>query len=498
MISNLSNNNNNNNNMVVYAYSFSIILHEILGYAIYSKPELRDKLLGAYAANKVSYSLRKFRLFYQVKSVKNVILTTERRLINMVVISFDVELTKSTTITFTTLKENKIIDDYYIEKEYRRYIDSNNFLLFKKLKISCNDFSNINFVTREIEILFRDYRLCINLTRDTYTIQYKKRISHKEMFVKQTLTREMLFSSIEGPILTEPLYVLNKHDEVIGIASFFDSSNITIKTLYLEKNATTLYQRICPDDYTKSYPFILECEISSQEFNRNKSIDDYFNLGWRLNASLPFIAKRAHNVLPKSSKPKHISNQNAYIEKRKHSRRALFYLKFDGILATLIFYNNHFVLYNSTFSYSYIHTLPENVVYILKDYKFLVESNLYSVVVPTGLPKPNPLVIIDIQTSTFTAFKRMKIIQHLRKALASYLYPYYIFFQGEITCDDDYGKKTKLTSSNIPLLHNNIYEVILDNKNKNKIKQIIRPRPDKCKPNSTKLINVVFKLLNVT
>ena len=465
-------------------YDFSLILHEIIGNALCGRPTLLNKLLAAYASNKISAAGDFCKTIY----VENITISTERRLINKVIVSFRAKLRK-------TGNEFEITNDVYrvIEREYRKRVDSSHPYLHKKLNNSCNDFSDMKFISREIEILFRDYRLCINLAFDTYTIQYKKINSAREEFLNETLTREVLFTSTEGSIFSEPLYVINKKKEIVSVASFLECSNVAIKTLYLEKGPIKLYQRICPDNYTKSYPFSLECETSSENFNASY-LRDYFELSWRLDAFLPKNTS-IKSILPKSSKPIHILNQYEYALTTKP---ALMYLKFDGVPATLIFHNDHFILYTKQFSSSFIHTLPKKVIYILKDYKFLVEANLYSTKKQRGgLPKPNPLVIIDIQTSTLTAFERMTILQHLRSKLSIYLYDYYIFFQGEILPNSQYGINKKPEKQRaIKLCDNHIYEVILSRRDKRRVRRIIRARPDKSKPNSSKLINTVFELLS--
>ena len=462
---------------------FNLLLPETLAHAIWNKPVLLDKLLKAYAAHKFSaIKSRKSQrdYYYETVCINNVKISTERRLINNMIISFSAKLKE---ISPPPLLEEK----YVIEKEYRRFINSSHPLIINKLNVSCNDFSDMKFLSREIEILFKNYRCCINLQNDTFTIQYKKKLYVNEVYLTKTLTREILFTSIEGPILIEPTFVVNKENknEILGIASFLESSNIAIKTVYLEKGPTKLYQRICPDDYTKSYPFILEYEIN----DKNELEKDYFELGWRLNATLPKFNNNTTR-LSKSSKPMHVLNQNDFY---KENQKCL--LKFDGISSTLQFYTHHFIIYNTTFSSSFNHTLPPKISYILKDYKFLVEYNLYT---PSNknnkLIKPNPLVIIDIQTRTLNAIERMKQIQRLRNNMASYLYDYYIFFQGEISGGDGIDNPAHDDDDHHTTLKDGaIYEVTL--RDKFNIARIIRERSDKTKPNSSKVVDTISKLL---
>ena len=502
---------------------FDLVLHEILGNVLMCRLNLRDKLLKAYAAQK--YSMLKkvpYLNFYIAQSINNVTLTTNRNLINYVNISFNaglIKLSESESKTFSVFDDK---NQYTTEKECRRYIDANHPLIVNKLGCSANDFSNMTFITREIEILFNDYRLVINPVSEDYSIQYKKKLNKKTIFRCDTLTLEVLYSSIEGQTHINSNFIITNHNKseqvntndifaqgayVMGLASFLDCKNIAVKTIYFKSNDTVLYQRILPDNYTKSHPFVLENEypldykfthpIIPLDINPEGKPVDLIEFGflfywasWKLNARLPNLQN--NGIIASSSKPIHTVDS---IEKFDHR-----FLKFDGIPATLKFYAHHFVIMNSISSNSFQHSLTKPIVHSLRDFYFLVESNLYeSEISNSKLEKPLPLVIIDLHTTAFNATRRMNIIQVLRQKFAKYLYDYFIFFQGEIQItdkknNDDNNVNNNNNISKQNLIHNEIYETRLSSENK--VEYIIKRRKDKLQPNSRKLVNVINQLNN--
>ena len=582
---NNNNNNNNNNNKNddnnddTTRYEFSLPLHETLGWALFtwrrSLTNLGEKLLSAYASQKYSMA-RNDGVFYTTSSkLINPSLTTDKRLSNMVIITFEAIFIKASSNNDCLIYERP--EKMLKEKEYRRYVDDSHPLLIQKLGgHGCNDLSNMKFHSREIHIYFNDYRLMINVKDDTFYIQYKKFIEKKECFLVPTLTREILYTSDEGPAYTEPRFIVSQRGKtIIGVASFLDCRNFCVKTVYAQyKESICLYQRVQPDNFSQSYPFVLECEL---DYDDDNDINDeekklilykFFDIGCQLDAT---VSKRKNHhyggcddnnnndgllnhSLAVSSKPVH----KATIPRRKNGG-GFFFPKFDGVPATLIFFPHHFVIRNAIKSDSFEHSLPRKIYYILKDYKFLVESDLYVSKYKKEenlcLNRPNPLVIIDIQTTAFTAEKRMSIIQILRNCLAKFLYEYFIFFQGE-DCDgvlttattpkaaaaaaavvmsdggkedeeeeedkdkddeDDYdgeekekeelniiqkkkkrdnrGKKIiKRDDLSLLLSKGVIYEVKLSLDNKRIINKVIKPRRDKFKANSSKMVDLIWKI----
>ena len=578
-----NNNNNNNNNKNDddnddTRYEFSLPLHETLGWALFtwrrSLTNLGEKLLSAYASQKYSME-RNDGVFYTTSSkLINPTLTTDKRLSNMVIITFEA-IFKASNNNDCLIYERP--EKMLKEKEYRRYVDDSHPLLIQKLGgHGCNDLSNMKFHSREIHIYFNNYRLMINVKDDTFYIQYKKFIEKKECFLAPTLTREILYTSDEGPAYTEPRFIVSKRGKtIIGVASFLDCRNFCVKTIYAKyKESICLYQRVQPDDFSKSYPFVLECELDHHgnddddiiinDEEKKLILYKFFDIGCQLDAT---VSKRKNHYgcgggggdnnnndgllnhsLAVSSKPVH----KATIPRGKNGG-GFFFPKFDGVPATLIFFPHHFIIRNAIKSESFEHSLPRKIYYILKDYKFLVESDLYVSKYKKEenlcQNRPNPLVIIDIQTTAFNAEKRMSIIQILRNCLAKFLYEYFIFFQGEdcdgvLTAtattttpkaavavgdggkedeeeeeekdkeekyenDDEDGeekekeelniikkKKKRDNKDDLSLLLSKgvIYEVKLSLGNKRIINKVIKPRRDKFKANSSKMVDLIWKI----
>ena len=473
---------------------FELVLHEMLGNILMCRRELMTKILKAYASQK--FSMLKTSggaALYVAETVEKVNLTTNRSFIQCVIVSFESRLRMvqgPDTQQYICTEDKR---NLCVERECRRHIDSSHPLLVEKLGVSCNDFSNLTFLSRQVEILHQDYRLVINPATDSYSIQYKKKLRMKTIFRPDLLTLEALYFSHEGKVFTDAIFVATDHVTLIGLASFLDSRDLAVKTVYFEKNNTTLYQRICPDNYTRSYPFTLENEFPPDfKYEESKVGSLFFWAAWTLDARVPTLP--GNGVVSASSKPIHT------VEKCEEPTHR--YSKFDGVPATLTFFSHHFVVTNSVCSQSFEHSLDRPVVHILQDYFFLVESNLYVSDIPVlGPDKPLPMVIIDINTTVFNATERMEIIQTLRKHLRYYLYDYYIFFQGEIQGEvtnrdrDDANANANaneiMTLDAPPLIHNAIYEVKLCH---NQVTQVIKPRKDKLKPNSRKLIEVIAQL----
>lgn len=470
------------------SFSFSLTVREVLGLAIFT-PKLTllgYKLLSAYASHKFTMFLNDGR-FYKAYNINNPYMMTDRRLINFIIIRFEANfnvLDKSEEERYIFYE---IDDNFDTELEYRRFINENHPLIKSNLKASCSDFSQLSFHNRVFEIFYDNYRLCMNPYQNTFTIQYKCPKEKHEVILTPAMTREILYVNSEGVVYKEPYFIVNKNI-IIGLGTFLESNEFAVKTVYLKYNGIVLYQRVRPDNFQKSYPFILEFELGPMGYNQEMK---YFNLGWRLNAQITnkMNDTNMNNFHSPRSKPRHNLKENV---SRKTND---VYLKFDGIPSTLKFYRYHFVIHNFNNSNSFDHCLPEYVTYILRDYCFLVEARLYKSIHKYILPKPDPMVIIDIQTTTFDAFERMAIIKNLRDRVGCFLYDYFIFFQGEVCL----GKEVQL---NIPdqnfmrsqLRDGEIYEIVLDENYEQKIKYIIKHRKDKRKPNSKKLINIIKNL----
>ena len=415
-----------------------------------------------------------------------------------------------------------------IEREFRRYIDSSHPILVNRLGISCNDFSNTKFVSRQIEINFENYRMIISGTE--YTVQFKKRSDDEtKNFVLPPphLTIENLYSALEGPVYKNPCFLKDcATSSFLGIASFLDCNNLSVKTVYMydKKNETILYQRIKLEDYFKYQPFILEKEISSKKelddeqiLIKNENFNIYSKISTLLNAKLKPPQEgdtsehlltsesqgenyHATTIVCSSTKPMHSVKELSYLNRNINSNDNIFvFPKLDGIPAKLTFYSHHFILTNNQMSQSWKHKISPEIIHILRDYIFLAETNLYSSKYATDDKKA--LAIIDICNIYMSAFEKMQIIQQLRINIGHFLIPYMIFFQGEIpiSCDIQTGKyflPNKINDNNTnynnisTLKHGNIYEVSLDDECSQDVVCILKERNDKIRPNSFKVVEV--------
>ena len=242
-----------------YLSKFSLTVREILGFAIFTPKltPLGQKLLSAYASHKFTMS-QNDGLFYNASNINNPYMMTDRRLINYVIIKFEASfnlIDKSMERKFIFNQSGQ----FQIEREYRRFINENHPRITNKLKGSCTDFSQLSFYSREFEIFFENYRLCINPHLNTFTIQYKCPKEKYEAILFPVMTREILYVNYESAVYNEPYFIVDKNI-IIGLASFLESNNFAVKTVYLKYEGIILYQRVIPDNYTKSFPFILEYE----------------------------------------------------------------------------------------------------------------------------------------------------------------------------------------------------------------------------------------------
>ena len=524
--------------------TFKIIVHENLGIVILNCKR-KDQILASYASQKYSMNKKNvsFSFFYIAQNISNISSITEKSLMNHIVIHFKAFLIPI-TISECIKKRILVFVDYFptqTEIECRRYINSYNLLLKRILGISCNDLSNMKYIERNIEIVLNNdnddndnnnnnksyYRCIINIDKG-YSIQLKYYHDQKETFINKIKSFEILHYNEESFIFDDSHYFLahSKDKTIIGLASFLDCNNVSVKTVYLNDTyGTVLYQRILLDDYKNHQPFILEHEFTSP--TNVASLKNYFKISCILNAKLCNIHKNGYSNT--SSKPIHL-NYNYNIN--NDSRRYIM-LKLDGILANLKFYNHHFIISSNIKSESFPHSLPKRIIHRIKDFTFMIESDLYETRFPKTYSKPHPLAIIDLYTTSFTAIERMDIIQKIKKVAAKYLQEYFIFFQDEkyynnmvinknilypnillkdfltpklktyleknfihfVKCkdnDDDIIKNNhNNNNNNLKLQHGKIYEVYI-NANYN-VEHIIKLRADKIHPNSRKCVENVVK-----
>lgn len=458
-------------------YHIQLVVHTVLAECIQTASIVGIALLKAYATQKVSELENQF---YECIEISEFTIKTHRRLCNRKIISFKARVRPNASLP--------IVGDERLEteREYRRVIQSSHSYLTKMFDNSCNDFSDVKYICRELEIVFEDYRLIINPRENFYSIQYKKRNEANLAFLEATTTLEAKYVSLEGTIHANPLAIKTVNDNndslyLIGVASFLDCKDLSVKTTYLRyKNLVTLYQRVGVDDYSKSYPFILELEENEETSQSDKRLaaELYLETAWRLDARLPVSISKEYLVLPPKYKP---------IFSQKHKQKSSIVLsKLDGYPATLRFYETHFVVSNSMNSYSIRHNLSQREYYVIKDYAFIVESELYQCPHP-----PNAMAIIDIQTgSAFTAKARYEIIQELRNKYQELFSKYNIFFNSAVftsTLSSNGIKRKKC--NNLELRDGKIYEVLLNKEYK--VIDVIRERKDKWKPNSGKMVRAI-------
>ena len=434
-------------------YKIQFVTHNILMGC------LEFGLLEAYATQKVS-DLKKE--LYECVEISDVKVSTHRNLCNKIIISYVADLILNNNLYIRS-------DTYFhVERECRRIIPSSHSDLVNYFNVSCNDFSDSRYNTRVIEILFDDYRMIIDPKECLYSIQYKKCQSSHLIFLNETNTLEINYVSLEGDIHLNPI-AIRKENALIGVASFLDSKDLSVKTTYLNyRGIITLYQRVAVDDYSKSHPFILELEEGVDSYEYATKL--YLETACRLQAKLP---SEEFLVSPVNHKPISRSSE-------EFTNTVVVLPKLDGIPASLKFYDTHFVVTNTIKSQSFPHKLSALHYYVLKDYKFLVESELYTCSNP-----PNAMAIIDIQTgTTFTPIQRYEIMQRLRIAYQTTLEKYNIFFNSSELLSK-LSKKREHTHEEF-LKDEKIYEVLLNSKKQ--VIRVIRERNDKLKPNSGKLI----------
>ena len=497
--------------------SFRLIVHEVLGYAIMIC-EYRNNLLLAYASQKIS--MLKNNSYYIGQQLGPVSTITERGVINHIIIIFKVLLIPKTMEELIETKKIVFLeegDDEVEEVEMRRFIEPCNRKLYQKLGCSCNDLTNLKFLKRNVEILLNDEFTCFIDPHRGYSIRRKRKDRVEEEFISEISSLENVYYSRESAIIRDAHFVATENNEFLGLASFLECRNVSVKTVYLDDNeGTVLYQRIILDDYKNQHSFILEHEFETQR-NLN-SLKRYFDISFNFNAKMsssllkpPMINKPIHSLS--------ISNDN---------NNDYNFLKLDGVPATLKFYDNHFIVTNTTKSESFSHSLPEDVTHRLRDFSFVVETQLYkSIFKPINVNKPDPMAIIDLKAINFSAKYRMDIIQALKRLYADILQNYFIFFQDEKLINDNNDitiyppPPLSLTSTKLRMLikhfilfvkkknetdqsygiddnnllnHGKIYEVAMNDNYE--IVKVIKERPDKLYPNSRKTIETIIEILN--
>ena len=516
--------------------SFKLLIHENIGYYI-TNCKRRNNILKAYASQK--YTMKKNQyIFFIATDIKHVKFITEKSLMNYLIIYFKAFLIPMTLKQCLASKLLVVLDDTkkYKEIECRRFINPNNLILQKKLGISCNDFSNLNFKKRDVEINLmtvqedgenknRKFRCIIN-NKTGYYIQEKRVFKYRENFINEIQSFELLCYSVESPKFDDScVFILDLQNNVIlGLASFLDCNDVSIKTTYLDDDAgTVLYQRINIDDYKRQQYFILEHEFGYDD--AEASLRRYFDISCLLDARLPKNIAITNGYANASTKP--IDGTLASLEKKKQN----LYLKLDGILANLKFYNSHFVISTNTYSNSFTHSLPKSFIHRLRDFSFIVESHLYQSMF-SKFNKPYPMAIIDIHNLSFSAIKRMNIIQNIKKIMGRELEKYFIFFQGDELVSNikqspiyippnihrlknnrvgeyihqnfiffvregggEEKKEEEEEEESLQLSHGKIYEVRINERYN--ITSVIKARPDKLHPNSRNCINNIVKTIGL-
>lgn len=461
--------------------NYTLVVNELTGVVLFS-PGLEDLLynfLCSYASQRLSMDKE---TLYKATEIKNVEYKTNRNLLHHnIIISFDAYLIPA---------GDEVIQDscpLTTEMEIRRRVRIDHPLIIQQL-------GSVAYITdskafkscasrRIIEYKFDNYRLIIDAHSRCFSIQYKKSISRKLIFQSTTLTLEVLYCSQEGSIVKNPIFVRDPEnsERLIGVASFLDGGNEypSVKSVYIDDNNTVLYYRQEPDNHSTPFHYLL----LEHELKEGQDDDDsiYGRVSWQLDASLPPIPSQS---VRSDIKPIHVAN---FVPGENDI--AYCFPKIDGYRGTLKILSHHYIITADRLSCtSHPHLLKQNIVHSLRDFVFIVETDLYYDA------KYRPSTIVDIETpSSFNAEERMDIIQHLRKRFRLDLAPYHIFFQGELDVTTTIDKHSIDNNFSVKLVDGCIYEVLLDQANPKQIKRICRARPDKHYANPR---NVVQEIIN--
>lgn len=453
---------------------YTLVMKEFVAALLFS-PKLqilRDRLLIAYASHR--WSIKRDALYIAKDLIKVRYQTDRNMLPQNVLVSFEA--------TLQPVMEQEAVtncEPVKIEREYRRRVRIDHPLITHRLGCVSNMAQSSKYVSRVIEYKRDNYRLIIDPKLQSFSIQFKRPLGRQVIFQPQTLTLETLYSSEEGPILMNPLYVRDNDNRLIGVASFLDGlDQPSVKTIYVEEKGTVLYYRYQPDNHLTPFHYlILEKELQNEE---DCDLTTYNLAATRLEARLlPLLSIEMGESSKMDGIPKHVAT-NILPETIAYRLP-----KLDGNCATLQFYEKHFVISPTNLvNSSHPHLLSPFIIHVLRDYLFVIETDLYST------SRYRPSAIIDIKTAILDAEKRMDIIQELRKRYRLSLAPYYIFFQGETLI-----KRVPLDKHDTvkDLKDGEIYEVLLDVNNSTYIERVCRHRPDKQYPNSRKVIREIIR-----
>ena len=464
---------------------FRLVVNETLAAMLFSPglETLRDRLLCAYASQR--YSMKRGRQ-YLAESVNCVRSRTDRNLLpHLLVVHFEATVRPCGNVAEAFVPTST-------EHEYRRWVRADHPLVTKRLGGGYGIRHNTRLHRRVLEYRLDRYRLVIDPRAAEYYIQYKKAVTKKFVFRDSSLTLECLYMSLEGPQLKNPTFVRDWEDpeRLLGVASFIDVTPLHIKTVYLEeKGGTVLYYRHQPTNHYHPFRYlVLEKEINDEDGHDDGQEDYYGWAAWRLAASLhddgeETMTRRQHP----DTTPRHSASP---LNPESVAYRLP---KLDGTNATLLFYDKHFIVTACAGgSTSHPHLLAPVMVHSLKDFTFIVETDLYRV----DDSRYRPSAIIDIRTNRFDAEGRMDIIQKFRRRWRNELASYYIFFQGEEIDndhpheDDDRGSG----GSSTVIKDGCIYEVTLGADKL--VSRVIRERPDKRYANSRAAIREIMTELS--
>ena len=162
--------------------------------------------------------------------------------------------------------------------------------------------TDLKFLKRNVEILLNDEYRCIIDPNEGYFIQRKQNHKVEEVFVSEISTLECIYYSHESPIIRDAHFVINPITEnILGLASFLECRNVSVKTTYLDDNeGTVLYQRIVLDDYKTQHYFILEHKFCNKKRRRNlESLKRYFAISYIFSRKMLSSSSSSSNKINK-------------------------------------------------------------------------------------------------------------------------------------------------------------------------------------------------------
>lgn len=496
---------------LLHCAKYTLVLGEHVAVALFSKGVelLRNRLLGAYAGQRLS--MKNGQLYRPLKIINAQYSTDQNFLPHNVLVTFEAVLAPIEDCDINTFV--KTCYPVVVEREFRRRIRIDHPIITHRLGSVNNLSHNLNFSSRVIEYRRDHYRMFIDVQKGNFYVQYKSPLDRILIFRPDTLTLEVMYSNKEGFMLINPIYVrdVNDSERLLGVASFWDGlDHYSIKTIYIQEDIekTILYYRYSPIEHSVPYHYLfLEREFDSlnldsldlrtRDSNRDmqdqgESITIYNQMARCLDGRLPLLTWPEMGRM--GSVPKHLAKSEY-----EGAPIAYRFPKLDGNCGTLRVYDKHFVLsVDGIASTSHPHLLPHGVVYSLRDFLFVVETDLYDI----NKKDYKPAAIIDIKTTAFNAEQRMDIIQTLRTKYSHVLAPYYIFFQGELLSADrmedvNEEEEEENLEDNLkicvkkPLINGHIYEVLLDNVIPTQICKLCRHRKDKRIPNTRRTVKEI-------